>query len=171
SAYLLYLVYLLQILHFDMFRSDVRSYWLQSFEWRSPFSNWWVPGYSLLIAVVRGLTLGLLPPLGVMLPIAGGAYLTAVLAVYRIAREVGSEAAFELGLLFALYPVVGLTYSAYPMSDISAIALFTLAVLEMVRRRWWRFTLWAALAMLFHKVMWFFVPPLIVTAFFQDANS
>ena len=38
-GYLLYLAYLLEILHFDMFRSDVRSYWLQSFEWRSPFSS------------------------------------------------------------------------------------------------------------------------------------
>ncbi len=154
-----------------MFRSDVRSYWLQSYEWRSPFSNWWVPGYSLVIAAVRGLTLGLLPPLGVMLPIAGVAYLTAVMTVYRVAREVGSEVAFELGLLFALYPLVGLTYSAYPMSDISAIASFLLAVLELIRRRWWTLTLWAACAMMLHKVMWFFVPPLILTAFFQDRRS
>lgn len=170
-GYLLYLFYLVQILHFDMFRSDVRSYWLQSFEWRSPYSNWWVPGYSLVIAAVRGLTLGLLPPLAVMLPIAALAYLTAVAAVYRIARQVESGYAFELGLLFALYPLVGLTYSAYPMSDIGAIALFLLAVLEMQRQRWRRFTAWAAAALIFHKVMWFFVPPLLVTVFFQHPRA
>jgi hypothetical protein len=154
-----------------MFRSDVRSYWGQSFEWRSPFNAWWVPGYSLVIAAVRGLTFGKLPPLAVMIAITSTAYLIAVWAVGRIAREAGASSAFELGILFALFPLVGLTYVAFPISDITAIALFLLAVLEMLRRRWGRFALWSAMALLFHKVMWFFVPPLLAIAFIQDARA
>ena len=171
GSFLLYLFYLLQMLSFDMFRSDVRSYWWQSFEWRSPFSAWWVPGYSLVIALVRGLTLGKLPSLVVMVAICAAAYLIAVSAIYRIAKEAGAHSAFELGLLFALFPLVGLTYAAYPISDIAAIALFVLAVLEMQRGHWGRFTLWSALALLFHKVMWFFVPPLLLTAFIQHREA
>ena len=170
-TFLVYLLYLLQILDFDMFRSDVRSYWVQSFDWRSPFNGWWVPGYALVIAAVRGLTFGQLPPLAVMIPIAAVAYLIAVATIERIAREAGARSSFELGLLFALFPLVGLTYVAFPISDITAIALFLLAVLEMQRRRFRWFTLWCALALLFHKVMWFFVPPLMLTVFVQHREA
>jgi hypothetical protein len=166
AAFLAYLLYLTLDLRFDLFRSDIASYWKQSFEWRAPYSTWWVPGYSLVIAALRGLTLGLLPPLAVMVPIAAVSYLVAVRAAFRLAREAGSPRAFEIGLLFAIFPFVGLTYSVYPMSDVSAIALFLLAVVELQRGRWGRFTLFAAGAMFFHKVMWFFVPPLLAIAFF-----
>jgi hypothetical protein len=170
-GFLIELFFLLQVLQFDMFRSDVRSYWGQSFEWRSPFNAWWVPGYSLVIAAVRGLTFGKLPPLAVMIGIAGAAYVLAVGSMDRIARQSGAHSAFELGVLFALFPLVGLTYVVYPISDITAIALFLLAVLEMQRGRWGWFTLWCALALLFHKVMWFFVPPLLAIAFVQHPKA
>jgi len=148
-----------------MFRSDVRSYWFQSFTWRSPFSAWWVPGYSLVIALVRALTLGRLKPLTVMVSLGGAAYLVAVITVHRIARAVGSDRAFEIALLFALFPLVGLTYAVFPISDIGAIACFFLAILAMERERWGWFTVWMAAALLFHKVMWFFGPPLLLMAF------
>jgi hypothetical protein len=154
-----------------MFRSDVRSYWRQSFEWRSPFNAWWVPGYSLLIALGRAVSFAALPPLAIMGTIAGLAYLVAVDTVYRIARQVGADRAFELGVLFALFPLVGLSYVAYPISDIVAMALFLRAVLEMQRERWGWFTAWCAAAMLFHKVMWFFVPPLLLTVFLQHPRA
>ena len=163
-----FLAYVLFVLRFDMFRSDVQSYWRQSFEWRSPFNDWWVPGYSLVIAAVRGLTFGILPPLAVMVPISALAYLIAVRTVYRIGLEVGSTYALEFGAAFALFPLVGLTTAVYPLSDISAIALFLLAGLAMLRRQWLRFALFAGAALVTHKVMWFFVPPLVATAFVRD---
>jgi hypothetical protein len=168
---LLFLFYLLQVLGFDMFRSDVRSYWLQSFEWRSPFNAWWVPGYSLVIALARGVSFGRLPPIAILCTVSGIAYLVAVTTVYRIARQARAQRAFELAVLFGLFPLVGLTYVAYPISDMVAMAVFLLAVLEMQRERWGWFTLWSAAAMLCHKVMWFFVPPLLVTVLVQHPRA
>ncbi|TMQ72185.1 MAG: hypothetical protein E6K80_03410, partial [Candidatus Eisenbacteria bacterium] len=60
---------------------------------------------------------------------------------------------------------MGLTYAVFPISDIGAIACFFLAILAMERERWGWFTVWMAAALLFHKVMWFFGPPLLLMAF------
>jgi hypothetical protein len=124
-----------------------------------------------VIATVRGLTFGQLQPLVLMFTIAGAAYFLAVSTIDKVARMSGAQSAFELGVLFAFFPLVGLTYAVYPISDIAAIALFLLAVLEMQRGQWGRFTLWTALALLFHKVMWFFVPPLLLIAFVQHREA
>src|SRR5262249_8733460 len=112
-----------------------------------------------------------LKPLAVMVPIAAASYLVAVATVHRVARAAGSEHAFELGLLFALFPLVGLTYAVFPISDIGAIACFVLAVLAMQRERWGWLTAWAAAALLFHKVMWFFVPPLLLMVFVMHPRA
>jgi hypothetical protein len=92
-------------------------------------------------------------------------------AVYRIARNAGTDHGFELGVLFALFPLVGLTYVAYPISDIGAIALFLLGVEAMQRERWGWLALWSALALLFHKVMWFFLPPMLLIAVVQHPRA
>src|SRR5262249_4452956 len=119
----------------------------------------------------RALTFQRLGPLAIMVPIAGIFYLIAVVTIDRIARRSGSPRSFELALLFALFPLVGVTYAAFPISDIGAIACFLLAVVGMEREHWGRFTAWSAVALLFHKVMWFFVPPLLLTAFVRHPRA
>src|SRR2546425_843967 len=69
-TYLLYLIYLIIGLGFQMLQGDVLSYWKESLRWTTPFSTWWVPGYPLLIAAVRGISLNIFPPVAVMVLIS-----------------------------------------------------------------------------------------------------
>ncbi len=169
--YLLFLVYFSVGLHFDMFTSDVQSYWNESLKWKTPFSTWWVPGYPLLIAAVRGITFGIIQPIAIMVSISAVAYLIAVSAVYRLAIRNQFSHPLFLGLVFAIFPFVGLTYSVYPVADITAIALLLLAVSNLERRRWVWFAIFSGACMIIQKVMWFFVPPLMLVAFVKNKES
>jgi hypothetical protein len=166
-----FLVYLTVYLRFDMLRSDVLSYWGESLKWKTPFSAWWVPGYPLLIAAVRGITNNMVPPIGIMAGISAVAYLVAVSAVYRLAIHNRFRYPLFLGLVFALFPFVGLTYSVYPVADITAIALLLLAVSSLEKRQWVRFVVFSGACMIVQKVMWFFVPPLMLVAFVKHRES
>lgn len=165
--YLLFLVYLRQFLQFELLRSDVLAYWSESLQWRTPFSRWFVPGYSLTIALVRAVTFNRLAPIVVMSLISFSFYLLSVVTVYRVARALDVKYACETALLFAAYPFVGLTYAVFPYADGMATALLLLTVLSLLERRWIRFTVFAGLALLAHKATWFFVPPLLAIAFVQ----
>src|SRR5262249_2512859 len=146
------------ILGFDMFLSDVSIYWKESLQWRTPFSTWFVPGYSLIIALMRGLTGNILPPIFIMLIISGVSYVIAVRTVYEILQELHSNFSLELALLFSVYPFVGLAYSVYPLADSIATAFLVLCVLAFIQEKWVKFTILAGLALLVHKALWFFIP-------------
>jgi len=169
--YLLFLVYLKIGLGFDLLRSDVLSYWNESFNWKTPFSNWWVPGYPLMIAFVRALTLNLLPPVTIMLLTSGVFYVVGVRTAYSLTKELTPGFEFEIAMLFAVYPCVGLTYTVYPIADSMATALLLLSFLSFQRQDWKSFTLYAALAIVTHKATWFFIPPLMLVAFFRHKES
>jgi len=169
--YLLFLVYLTVGLHFNMFGSDVLTYWAESLNWKTPFSTWWVPGYPLLLAAVRGITINVIPPIGIMVGISAVSYLIAVSTVFRLAIRNQFQYPFLLGLIFVLFPFVGLTYSVYPVADITAIALLLLAVSNLEKRRWVWFVIFSGASMIVQKVMWFFVPPLVLVAFVKNKGS
>jgi len=169
--FLLFLAYLQIGLGFDLLRSDVLSYWNESFNWKTPFGNWWVPGYSLTIALVGAVTLDLLSPVAVMVLISGAFYVIGVRTAYSLAKELKIGSAFETALLFAAYPFVGLTYSVYPIADSMATALLLLSALCFQRQRWTSFAIYAGLAMLTHKATWFFIPPLLAVAFIRHKES
>ena len=158
-------------LGFDMFRSDIRSYWNESYHLSEPFSTWWVPGYPFLIALVRVATGEALPPLMVMLCIQISAFVVGVLSMYDLAKELGSSRPDRWSLLYAVYPFVGLTYSVYPYADSVAIALFTVCLLCYLRRRWVGFAISLACVILVHKAMWFFVAPLAALIFLKHKDT
>jgi hypothetical protein len=167
ALYALYLTYLTGVLQFGLVQSDVLNYWRESLEWATPYSTWWVPGYPLAIALVRGLTFDSLPPAAVMVGIAAAFYLIAVKAVYELAGELRIAHAARVAGLFAVYPFVGLTYSVYPMADVMALAALFLTMLAYERQQWVRMTVYAGCAVMIHKAMWFFVPPLMIFVFLR----
>jgi hypothetical protein len=169
--YLLYLAYFTLGLHFNMFTTDVQTYWNDSLKWTTPFSTWWVPGYPLMIAAVRGITFNALGPIVIMAGISAVAYLVAVSAVYRLAVHNAFNHPFAAGLAFAAFPFVGLTYAVFPIADITAIALLLLTVLSLVKRQWVWFVIFSGACMMVHKVMWFFAPPLMLVAFVKHKES
>lgn len=169
--YLLFLLYFIFVLKFDLFRSDVYQYWKESYNWRAPFSTWWVPGYSLLVALVRGLTFNLFPPLVIMWFISGISYVIAVVIVYKIIIMFNLKYAIQIALVFAVFPFVGLTESVNPRADITTTALLLLSLFFFEKKQWLAFTLASALCLITHKATWFFIPPLSLFAFFQDRKS
>jgi hypothetical protein len=170
-TYLLYLIYLTVGLGFQMLRGDMLGYWQESLRWTTPFSTWWAPGYPLLIAAVRGISLNIFPPIGVMVLISAVTYLLAVIALYRFANHRQFSYPVYPTLLFAFAPFVGLTYAVYPYADSTAIALFLLSVLSLEKLQWGRFILFSGASMVFHKVMWLFIPSLMLVAFFKQKES
>src|SRR5437867_2620735 len=65
GSFLLVWCWLAVVLQFDFMRgnSDVAGYWSDSLAWRTPFNPDHVPGYPLLIALLRFLTAGRLAPM------------------------------------------------------------------------------------------------------------
>lgn len=169
--YILFEIYFAVILKYDLYRTDVWVYWKDSFNWKTPFSSWWVPGYSLLIALVRLLTFSLLSPVATMSLISGFFYLLAVTAVYKILENLKVNNAYYITLIFAAYPFIGLTESVNPRADITAIALTALCILTFEKKKWIAFTIFAAAAIMIHKATWFLVMPLMAFAFFKYKSS
>lgn len=171
---LLYVVFSLWIsegLKFNMNVSDASLCWAESLRWKTPWNNFWVPGYPLLLAAIRGLTFNMLPPLLLMWLVSFAAYLVSISVVYKFSVYEGFAQPFLLAVLFAIFPFVGLARSVYPTSDISAIALMLLAMYAYRREQWVRFAVFAGGAMFFQKILWFFVPPLLVAAFLRYKDS
>jgi hypothetical protein len=160
--FLLYLLYFKVFLHFNMFRSDVLQYWKMSYHLNTPFNVWWAPGYPLLIAFTRTLTLNFFPPLVIMTGISLIGFLIAVQTVYKEAVENKCSNPAFFSLIFIFFPFVGLNYTIFPMADIISISLFFCAIHNLKNSRLKHFMVYSALALLFHKVMWFFIPPLTV---------
>ncbi len=169
--YVLYFLYLSIGLGFEFLRSDVLVYWNDSYRLDTPFSTWFVPMYPLAIAVVRAITFDTLSPVAVMMSISCVFYLISVLVFYKLVKALDVKSPFEFGLLFAVYPFVGLTYAVHPIADSMAIALLLLVLLSFQKKNWISFTLFMALITLTHKATWFFVFPLLLLAFIKYKES
>ena len=172
TLYALYFAYLTMGLGLDMVVSDVLRYWEKSLEPSvALYDTWWPPGYPLLLALARGLTWNLLPPLAVLSLVAGISYLIAVWTVHAMADERGWPHPSRIALLFAVYPFVGLGASVYPYADSAAIAFLLLALRCFERREWGWFSAHAAMALMVHKATWFLIPPLSLVAFVRHRNA
>lgn len=164
TALTIYVVWLFADLSFDPMRGDVQAYWDRSIALWPPFDPWWPPGYPLILAAARTVTFDALTPAALMLTVSTVAYLAAVVAVVRICSVVGVREPLLPALVFAVYPFVGLSEAAYPRADMVATALLAGCVLAFERRRFRTLAGCAALALIVHKALWFFVPPLLVVA-------
>jgi hypothetical protein len=171
ALYALFFVYLKGGLGFDFLRSDVLNYWEYSLTLTTPYSTWWVPGYPVMIALVRAATFDVLPPIAVMMSITGTFYLIGVAVFYRLSNELAITSPRELTLLFAAYPFVGLTYRVYPLADGVAIGLLLLCLLYYWRERWVACSVFFGLMILTHKATWFFALPLLVFALVKHRQA
>jgi hypothetical protein len=142
-----------------------------SVHWNTPFNVWWAPGYPLLIAFARTVTFNLFSPLVIMTGISFIAFLIAVQTVYKEAVENRCNDPAFFSLVFIFFPFVGLNYTVFPMADISSIALFFCAIHNLKNSRLKHFMIYSALALLFHKFMWFLIPPLTVWGLFTIKRS
>jgi hypothetical protein len=151
------------VLHFDRFRSDVAAYWRDSLAWTAPYDEFHVPGYPLLLAGVRGLTGSALAPTTVMTVVAFLALLIGVAATYLATRPFASpRVAAVAALLFALWPLVGITDGAYPIADVPAMTFLMVGLACLVRDKPVGAGFGLGAAAVTHKAMWLAVALLVV---------
>jgi len=144
------------LLRFDFMRSDVSSYWQSSQTWSQSFHLFHVPGYPILIDILRRVTLGVFPPLGYLMAINLVAFLGSAVLVYRCVIESGLSRGLAAcsALAFGLWPFVGLVYTVYPLADLPAMFLLLAGVYALIRRRTLIGALFLGLSLIFHKAMW-----------------
>jgi len=156
--FILLALFLSEILHFEFMQSDALGYWNDSLNWQTPFHPFHVPGYPLLIALVRFLSLDILRPSLLMLGINFVAFLTSSWLIYRLLLlDRVSEKYASLGaLLIGLWPFVGLVYAVNPIADQIAVALLLAGWYFFRRSRSWIGGIAIGLTMITHKSMWVF---------------
>jgi hypothetical protein len=156
AAYLLLALYLVFVLQFDFSQTDALQYWHDSLEWQHPFNPFHVPAYPLLVAVLRGLSLGLVPPLALMMGTTFAALMITAWLVYLLLSDAGLTEPFAaIGVLvLGTWPFVGVVYVVIPVADMLAIAMFCGGLLALHRSRLWLAALLLGLAMITHKAMW-----------------
>ena len=146
----------LAALHFDFMVGDITNYWQDSFKPQSAFNPDYPPLYPLMIVILRTITFGLLPPAGLMMSIVLAFLLLGGWFVYRIAKESGSsDGIAALGaFLYGYWPLVGLTYAAYPKFDVPSVTLFLGGLYFLQTRRLRIGAGLVGISLLSHKAMW-----------------
>ncbi len=122
-----------------------------------------------MIAIFRGITLGALPPVILMMGINLGAFLVSVHLVYRIIQAGGaSDEISTIGaFLFGLWPFVGLTFTVLPLADLPGISLLLTGLYLLQGSRRLSAALFLGLSILTHKAMWLLVGLLIIAVLFR----
>lgn len=155
------------VLHYDfMAQGDVFDYWQDSLNWREPYNSFHMPGYAFTIAVVRWATGGLLSPTTTMLVITLGALSLAVVAIHQLAgyglvRKADFAGFLAVGL-FVLWPMVGISYVAYPIADMFGMAPLLIAIWLFLKKKSMSGGLILGLTLISHKAMWPFAGLIMV---------
>lgn len=145
------------VLQLNFLRSDVAGYWHDSLAWRTPFNPDHVPGYPLLIALMRFLTGEQLEPVSLLWSMTFCAHIAGALAVYSIVTSRSNQhIGFLSATLFVLWPLVGTTYVVFPISDSIALALIAWGVALLLAERFHAAASLLGLATVIHKGTWIF---------------
>jgi len=155
------------VLHYDfMAQGDVFDYWQDSLSWREPYNSFHMPGYAFTIAVVRWATGGLLSPTITMLVITLVIVGLAVVAIYQLAGyglvKKADFAGFWAVGLFVLWPMVGISYVAYPIADMFGMAPLLIAIWLFLKKKSMSGGLILGLTLISHKAMWPFAGLIMV---------
>jgi hypothetical protein len=127
----------------------------------------------LTIALLRGATLGLLPPAVVMMTITFAAVMISAWAVYRLIEisGAGKDRALQGACLYGLWPCVGLTVAVFPYADDSALALLLTGLLALQCSHPRKAAALFGLAAVFHKSTWLFTALLIVADIYRGKGK
>jgi len=146
-------------LGFDVFQSDVKGYWIDSENIKTPFHPFHVPGYPFLITILRFLTVDSLSPSTYLHIISFISFALALTLVLEIGRmyDVNEKNAFVLAMLFLFWPMVGITYVVYPLADALALFVFLLGVFCFLIKKNMLGALVFAFALFVHKALWVYI--------------
>jgi hypothetical protein len=143
-----------RLVGFSPMVSDVREYATWSNYLIGAAGGWHLPGYPLLIAATRQLTIHLVPDLPLMIAVCLVAWTLGLATMARILERVAPDFIPFGVLVYGLFPLVGMTLVAYPLSDATAHTLF-LAAFYATQRNWkWMFVAATAIGLIVHMVLW-----------------
>jgi hypothetical protein len=163
TSFLLVWGWLAVVLQFPFMGSDVAGYWGDSLAWRTPFNPDHVPGYPLLIALLRFLTPASIEPIVLFWAVTFCAHIAGALAVYwSVASRADERVGYFSVILFLLWPFVGTTYVAFPFADSVALALIACGFALLLSERFRTAAMLLGLAMVVHKASWIFAILLLV---------
>lgn len=159
SIVLLYfalLAFLTSYLHYNSLISDVASYWQDSLQWQHPFFAAHVPLYALTIALFRGLTFNILPPLLIMRTIIFFATIFNVVLFFRLIKQSGLEDRWAVTgtLVFMLWPFVGIIDAVDPISDFIMVAFYLAGLVFLMDDKFILSGCMFGLALISHKASW-----------------
>ncbi len=158
SSFLVVWWWLAVVLQFRFLRADIAGYWNDSLAWRTPFNPDHVPGYPLLIALLRFLTADQLEPISLLWSMTFCAHIAGALAVYSIVTSRSNQQiGFLSAIVFILWPLVGTVYVVFPLSDSIALALIAWGVALLHAERFHASAILVGLATVIHKGTWIFV--------------
>lgn len=146
-------------LKFDFMRSDVLWYYNDSLNWHIPFNRYHVPFYPLLIALFDFISINMLDSVSIMMIINLISQIMACYYAFRIILLFSKNKilVFTGVTSFTFWPITGLTYSVYPLSDMLAIMLYTAGFYYLLNKREiLAFSLWG-ICLISHKALWLFV--------------
>ena len=152
-------LYLEYGLNYDsMAYGDVYDYWQDSLNWREPYNPFHMPGYAFSLALLRGATFGALPPTTILLFTTLVAFTFAIITAYKLTAIDESSSGRALGVLavslFVLWPMVGVTYVAYPIADMFGMAPFLIAIWFLKSKQSLPGGLVLGLTLVAHKGIW-----------------
>jgi len=137
--------------------SDVIGYAIWSHNLIGQSGGWHLPGYPILIAVARELTLNRLPDVFVMVALSFVAWMISLALMARILEQVAPDLRDAGILMYGLFPLVGITDVAFPLADASAQCLFLAAFHATLSNRKWTFLSTVAMGLIVHMVLWPFL--------------
>lgn len=162
---LLSVVFLFHLMGTSVLQSDVLAYSLQSHQWWQ--ANMHLPGYAILLWLLRSLTFGVFSDVVLMQGICFAAWIGSIWAFLRIAEEVNPAAARWGAVIYGLYPFLGITSVAWPVSDTVANFAIIYAVLCLYRRNWPHLMLTLAAMLLIQKAVWPFAASIAFVAWWR----
>jgi len=165
-GYVAIALYFRFVLKYDLFRSDVLWYWQDSLNWKTPFNRFHLPVYPLIIALLRSISVGHIPPIMLMMGINLAALIISSLSIYNSIKITGISDRFAAigSCLFGLWPFVGLVYTVNPISDVPATAFLLTGLLAILHSHTFVAAVLLGISLVVHKAMWPFVI-LIVLAY------
>ena len=154
--------YIFYLSEFEILTSDLNVYRDWSYKLLSNLEPQHLPGYPVIIAFLRFITFSTVSDLLVMQATALACWFLSLFYVKGILEEIVPEGK-ELGLLlFALYPLFGITFISYPLADIVSHSFFAGALYYALKNKTVMLLLFCVLCCFFHKVIWVYLFFLIV---------
>jgi hypothetical protein len=149
----------------SVLQSDEAGYSAQSYEWWR--ANVHLPGYAVLLWILRQGTLGIIGDAALLQVISLAAWCGSLYIFLQIAAIVNPGASRLGAVLYGLFPFVGITYVAWPRVDSVAHLALVYGVLCLFRQDWPRLMLALAVMLLMQKALWPFALTISLVAWWR----